>query len=157
MAQTTLVDPRRIKQGERLLEELDKQRLPVFAAFWQWQDDAGEWRLIIGSDLVPAIGPTQVLRRIDAVLERLNEPIGEDYSTYFVPTSPVSAAPQFGLVLRDVTVVGPQDPTLDVLHDVPFTSPHVTLPQYVVEALPLPQGLYVYRNNPRSVAGIQAG
>jgi hypothetical protein len=57
-----------IRSGERLLEQLDLAKIPVTAAFWLYADDDAEWRLVIVSPSVEALGPRQLYALIGVML-----------------------------------------------------------------------------------------
>src|SRR5579871_3955306 len=55
MDKTILVEPD-IKQGKRLIKELDKAGFPVLAAFWLYLEESGVWRSHIASPVEAAEG-----------------------------------------------------------------------------------------------------
>ena len=66
MVTAVLVD-RKIRLGEKLVAELDRDGFPLRAAFWQYLDEPDEWRLMIASALVDSKGPRAVYSRIHQV------------------------------------------------------------------------------------------
>ena len=72
MAAATLVEfPR--DGGRNLLKKLDDMGIEVTAAFWQFQDDAEQWRLVLATPEVDDKGPLHVIREIRAALDALSE------------------------------------------------------------------------------------
>lgn len=118
----------RLEAGGRLVEALDQTIAQPFAAFWIWDPDAEEWRLVIGSEAVRTGGPSSVLKEVQQVLLSGRVPPG-------------------ALELRDVLVVGPGDRRLDALRSVPSTG-------RLLWTDPAPyagsEGPYIYRNGPPS-------
>ncbi|MBI2218818.1 MAG: hypothetical protein HYU51_16150 [Candidatus Rokubacteria bacterium] len=46
----------RIEAGRKLLEELDRQGARVGSAFWSYDIDADEWRLVLSMPMVERLG-----------------------------------------------------------------------------------------------------
>lgn len=69
----TLLVEELVKEGETLIERLEKRRLQIAAALWHYIEDLDRWRLIIVfSSLVDREGPLSVYMRIQAVLSEMN-------------------------------------------------------------------------------------
>jgi hypothetical protein len=76
MAQGTLVDMQ-IAEGQRLLERLAAEGVPVAVAFWVKEADTGDWYLYLATPLVGEEGATRpVYSRINAVIRGMPEPLG---------------------------------------------------------------------------------
>jgi len=88
MATTTLVgaDPGEIDQ---LLVALERDNLPIIAAFWRYPTDMAEGRLVIASPEVDRVGSLPVYERIQQALQTV---------------------PDAHLWLGDITAVGAGDP-----------------------------------------------
>lgn len=65
-----------IKDGERLIEELEKKGFSISAAFWRFLDEEGVYRLVIVSPIVSSEGPLQtyihVIEAVDALGEKVH-------------------------------------------------------------------------------------
>ena len=69
----TLLVEELVKEGETLINELEKHRLQIAAALWHYIDDLDRWRLIIVfSSLVDREGPLRAYTRIQEVLTEMN-------------------------------------------------------------------------------------
>lgn len=88
--------------GRVLVDALDQTPVRPFAAFWVWNADAGQWDLLIGTEMVEREGPIAAHREI----QRL-----------------VLAEERLGgtLALRDILVLGRHDGRLDLVHRIPPT------------------------------------
>ncbi len=60
-----------IDAGERLTRKLLETDLPITAAFWHFDPDVNEWRLLFASPEVSQKGPLSVYRRIHVVCDEL--------------------------------------------------------------------------------------
>lgn len=96
MATTQLVSDL-IDAGERLIEILDGEQISVTSAFWYYDTDAEQWRLILAIPSVEEQGAAEAQKVIGAVLQR-------------------GAVPQ--LFLRDIAIVSPRDPVVSALRRV---------------------------------------
>lgn len=88
MAARVLVEPD-LPGGAELIAELDRDGLPMVAAYWRYATEERDLALVIASPSVDVEGRLPILRRIQAALTRL---------------------PQVHLLLQDVTVVKERDP-----------------------------------------------
>jgi hypothetical protein len=60
-----------IDAGAELTAELDEAGLPLAAAFWLFDSEVNEWRLVFASTEVDTRGPLHVYRMIDEARDRL--------------------------------------------------------------------------------------
>jgi len=60
-----------IEAGAELTQSLDDLGLPVQAAFWLFDPEINEWRLVIASSEAAARGPRAVYGRIQEALDQL--------------------------------------------------------------------------------------
>lgn len=97
MVASTLVGPN-IRDTERLLAELDRERMPLVAVFWCYPTAADEWRLIIASPLVDREGALPVYRRLQGALDHL---------------------PNVALSVSEIFAVGEDDPIVRFLRQLP--------------------------------------
>ena len=98
-----LVEPN-IQNGAEFLHELDEAGLPVSAAFWLLNEEAGiPWRLNIASPIYDELGPTETYRRLQDVLR--------------------ARAHRFDL--QDVAAISPTNPTIAALRRLAGGSPDV--------------------------------
>lgn len=88
MVSRVLVSPD-ISGGADLLAELQREGLPVTAAFWRYPSESRDLSLVIASPTVDEQGSLPVYEQIQAALERL---------------------PQIHLLLDDITAVKDRDP-----------------------------------------------
>lgn len=133
---TPLLVGRDLAQGERLLAELDREGLPITAAFWRYPTANSDWRLVIATPLVDQQGRLLVYQRIQAAIDRL---------------------PGLHLPLSEIVVVGEQDPVVRQLRQTPQAAGgrsnfpiSLTFPGYTPYAPYLSENdagvsLYVYR------------
>ena len=59
--------------GAELTRKLDQSGVPITAAFWLFEPEINEWRLMFASPDVPTLGPRKVYERIWVVLAELGE------------------------------------------------------------------------------------
>lgn len=112
MVTAFLVD-RDFSGSERLLAELEREGLPIAAAFWRFPTSGSDWRLVIASPLVDREGSLPVYRRIQAALGRV---------------------PGVHLGPSEVVAIGDQDPVLGLLRR---SVPADAVPGSVAISLPL--------------------
>ena len=62
-----------IEAGAQLTETLDKNGLPLVAAFWLFTTDLNEWRLLFASPEMSSLGPRSVYVKIDKARAALGE------------------------------------------------------------------------------------
>ena len=98
MVASPLVDPY-IEDGRKLVERLDGEGLSPEAALWFYLSESHEWRLILALKQVDELGPRETYKRIQRVLDA--EP---------------------SLSLRNVSVVSPDDDTIQLLRRAIRTS-----------------------------------
>jgi hypothetical protein len=97
MAQATLVGMQ-ITEGQRLIERLPREGIPVTAAAWVKENDSGDWYLYIATPLVGEDGATRsAYGPVNTVLRKMQDE-------------------GFGLDFFDKKLLGPQDPvTRDIV------------------------------------------
>lgn len=66
---------RDLRDGKRLLEKLDRSRIPVTGALWFYVTSSDEWRLLLVSPVVDQKGPKKVYLKLQSVLATLEPPI----------------------------------------------------------------------------------
>jgi hypothetical protein len=64
----TLLVEHEIKDGRKLLEQLDARRFPVSAALWAYSPETNRWRLVIVSSVADTQGPFKGYTRIQRAL-----------------------------------------------------------------------------------------
>lgn len=104
MAQAALVE-RVIEDGKRTLAALDAAGLQITGALWLLDAERDEWSLILETPLVETLGPLALYKRIREVIAAT--PAIETVST------------------RDISVRGPSDRFLKLLHDEHPTGPGI--------------------------------
>jgi len=62
---------RDLSDGEDLLAELDREGMPIAAAFWRYPTAESDGGMVIATPLVDELGPLPVYQRLQAVLSRL--------------------------------------------------------------------------------------
>ncbi|HUZ65419.1 MAG TPA: hypothetical protein VMU82_17070 [Acetobacteraceae bacterium] len=76
MAQTILVKSdlsvEMISAGRQLLHHLDLIGIVFDAAFWLFDDDIAEWRLVMASATVRSNGPNALYHKVNQALSQLN-------------------------------------------------------------------------------------
>ncbi len=60
-----------IKDGQKLVRELENQGLPISAAMWLKRADEGTWRLYISTPDVEAHGPIAVYNLVDKIIRKV--------------------------------------------------------------------------------------
>jgi hypothetical protein len=60
--------------GANLLTQLDKRKITVEAALWNFSLESGAWRLIFASPEIETAGPRKVYRKIQMALRALPAP-----------------------------------------------------------------------------------
>lgn len=59
-----------IASGATVLDRLDEANIPVRAALWSYNAEAGEWRYIIATPLAEVEGPRALYERVQRALHR---------------------------------------------------------------------------------------
>jgi hypothetical protein len=77
--------------GKRLLADLDAQNMGITAAFWMYQEEAQEWRLILATPLIEKDGPISAYLKVREIIEAGAEGARENER----------------LFLRDVALISP--------------------------------------------------
>ena len=85
MDKTVLVGPD-LEEGQRFLELLILNGVPVHAALWEKDEVLGRWNLLIVTPLVEQIGIKETHRRLDEILSRAPDRPAIDLLNVFVFT-----------------------------------------------------------------------
>ncbi|MFZ3590127.1 hypothetical protein ACOI1C_12810 [Bacillus sp. DJP31] len=80
MDKTPLVE-RDFKDGELLIKHLDMESINVHSAFWLYDSEMENWRLIIASKIAEFVSPRRAYINIRDVLRKLEMAVG--YKFYF--------------------------------------------------------------------------
>lgn len=102
MDKTALVEMD-FKDGATLIEYLDNAQFDVHSAFWLYNCESEQWRLIIASDLVDLVGPREAYTKIKTVIDNID--------------------PLFGIQLQNISVISPLNPLVKILGTSIKTSP----------------------------------
>ena len=86
-----------IDEGQRLLEALGRNRLPITSALWHYLPDSLEWRLVIVSSAVDQNGPMAAYGQVQRALGLIGA---------------------LRLALSDIVVIGPHSQDYQVLLEV---------------------------------------
>jgi len=82
-----------LKFGKRITEQLKATKFPFKGALWLYDEDADDWRLVIGSDLVDTEGHREAYLRLRQAISSVG---GTSFQrmriTVVSPNSPVFAA-----------------------------------------------------------------
>jgi hypothetical protein len=84
-----------IEDGDRLLQELDRQRFPVAAAFWYDSPERLTWNLYIVSEVAHQPGPLEGYMRIQKAMAALEKATSIGIK-------------RLSLSLDDIVVLGPR-------------------------------------------------
>ncbi|HTV55814.1 MAG TPA: hypothetical protein VMI06_13000, partial [Terriglobia bacterium] len=60
-----------VEDGEKLLQQLDRQRFPIVAALWYYVPERMNWKFIIISEAANAPGPLEAYMQIQTAMSRL--------------------------------------------------------------------------------------
>ena len=126
MASTELVSEL-IEAGKTLTSALDQARIKVSSAFWFFDTDASEWRLIVAMPLVEDRGPAQADEEIRKALQ---------------------AGSVQGIFLRQIAAVGPGDELVSLLRKAIPTGPGIKSIRFTRNAIDnvLIEDAYIYRS-----------
>ena len=126
MGSTELVSEK-IEAGSSLLRQLDREGIRVGSAFWLYDRDADDWRLILSMPLVDERGQHAAYNRLAHALQ---------------------AAGIRTLYLRDIAAVGPGDKVVGLLRNTIKTGSEVGAVRLAASAIdhPLIEKTYVYRS-----------
>jgi hypothetical protein len=105
MDKTTLVE-RDFLDGEILIKELDKTRFNVHSAFWLYNTEEDNWRLIIASKVADFSSPKKAYSHIKRVLKSLE-----------------MKGRKLGFSLDNISVVSPHHPLIRILSVALSTQP----------------------------------
>jgi len=102
MDKTALVDMD-FKNGETLIKSLDRAQFHVHSAFWFFNSESEQWRLMIASELVDDLGPKIAYTQIKSVIDDLE--------------------PSIGIELQNISVISPSNILIKILGSAIKTSP----------------------------------
>jgi hypothetical protein len=114
-----------VEDGDRLLQELDRQEFPITAAFWYDSPERLAWNLYIVSEFSHQPGPLEGYMRIQKAL---------------------AALPEVYLSLDDIVILGPRSSAFkDIRKSIEGVSQMSTSgTRVVLEGVPL-EDAYIYR------------
>jgi hypothetical protein len=79
----------RIEAGKALLVELEKKGVQPDAAFWLYNPEVADWKLVLAEVKVPKTGPRDVYRQVQKIIDQLPSEWQESISLDLVAlTSP---------------------------------------------------------------------
>lgn len=104
MDKATLVE-QDFKAGEKLVRALDEAQINVHSAFWLYDSETDNWRLIIASKVADFSSPRRAYSQIKRVLRRLDEN----------ENNPIS--------LENISVISPNHPLISILKTAINTGP----------------------------------
>ena len=81
-----------IESGKALIVKLDDSNVQPDAAFWFYFPDIQEWKLVLAEVNVGKQGPKQVYRKIQTIISRFSDELGElslDHITLAKPDAPI--------------------------------------------------------------------
>lgn len=61
--------------GEKLIHELDRLKFPAKAAFWLYETEADEWRLVIATPQLRTVGPRKLYKSVQQAIAKIDMPI----------------------------------------------------------------------------------
>ncbi|MBO1515503.1 hypothetical protein [Metabacillus bambusae] len=105
MDKTTLVE-KDFAEGAILIKELDKAHINVHSAFWLYNTEEDNWRLVIASKVADFSSPRRAYSQIKRVLKRL-ESIGDSIDFSLENISVISPNHQLIKILSTVVTTGP--------------------------------------------------
>jgi len=79
-----------IQAGRDFLAELDREQVPIVAAFWLFDDETSRWTLVLASPIVEQSGPLVFYRRVGDILRASGiEAIISSHLTGVPPDDPI--------------------------------------------------------------------
>ena len=115
-----------VEGGLKLVEALDRDQIPVSAAYWMFHEPSGEWRLYIATPLVSTDG------------------IREAYGKILKEMRKIAVS---GLSARNIVALDPSDQTVRLLserYQTDIDAPPVTFPEAYIHGKYIPAA-YIYR------------
>ena len=125
---TKILVERDIDAGRALIEELDRQQIPVSAALWLYDDGDERYRLTIATSIYDS-GPLNAYGAVRRVLDGL--------------------APKTHVSLSDINVVSPNEPIVKAIQKTVKTGPGIGGVRFARNTI---NGIYIedawiYRSN----------
>ncbi len=90
-----------------MIEQLDKDKFPVTAAFWLYESDSDSWRLLIASPVVESGGTLGAYRRVDRSFSRLKERSAGNFDLEFTRVKMISPRDRLPTLLGRAVQTGP--------------------------------------------------
>jgi hypothetical protein len=81
-----------IESGKALIMKLDDSKVQPDAAFWFYFPDIQEWKLVFAEIKVGEQGPKQVYRKIQTIISKFSDELGElslNHITLTKPDAPI--------------------------------------------------------------------
>jgi hypothetical protein len=63
-----------VKAGANIIQQLDRAKFTIDAAFWLHLPDSNQWRLVLASPEVGVHGPKKGYKRVQSALTKMLEP-----------------------------------------------------------------------------------
>jgi hypothetical protein len=57
-----------IQAGRDLIDALDREQVPIVAAYWLFDDETSRWTLVLASPVVEQSGPREFYRKVGEIL-----------------------------------------------------------------------------------------
>lgn len=61
--------------GENLIHELDRRKFPAKAAFWLYETEGDDWRLMIATPQLRSVGPRKLYKSVQQAIAKIDTPI----------------------------------------------------------------------------------
>jgi hypothetical protein len=128
MAKEILVDAYK-KDGEKLIKHLNvpSTGFKITTALWYYLSEAEEWRLVIASPYVKENGPLKSYKLVNSTLDKIDK----------------MSRKKLAFSSREVSVVNPDDPLINLLKNIVRKSRHVSCSNCVINGV-LVEGAYIY-------------
>jgi hypothetical protein len=106
MDKTTLVE-RDFKDGEVLINQLDRAHINVHSALWLYNSEEENWRLVIASKIADFSSPRRAYSHIRNVLRKIEK-----------------SNTTIGITLENISVISPNHPLIKLLSVAVKTNPN---------------------------------
>jgi hypothetical protein len=116
--------------GKALIEKLDERNLSPEAAFWLYEPETQQWKLVIAESRMGTLGPKEIYRRIQQILSE--------------PKNKIT-----GISLDDVALHKPNAPIIVLLRVAIQTGPGISGIRFKNNVIngTLIEDAYIYRIN----------
>lgn len=116
-----------IDAGRRLVVELDSEQVDIEAAFWSFRPESSQWRLVLASPLVDAVGPMETYKQLQRIISEHG----------------------LEIELRDISVVSTRDELVNLLRMAIQTGPGLSGIRFTGNAIngTFIDDAYIYRMN----------